>query len=178
MNGKTLSCAIRAAAVALALGPITLAQSPNHLSGLINDFSPVSVNPPGLWEIRGEWSLDLKGQSGNADFSAVLTMDHSDFWLLANPTALQTPSLRGPHTHDIQMENATVTPIPGGLRVSGPATITGNGAPAPFGTESTLEIEITGGQIVPLSNVTLTFGGDATKHFSSQPLHGVVRNPK
>ena len=59
--------------------------------------------------------------------------------------------------------------------------ITGNGSTAPFETTpptSTLQIDITGGNLVVFSNVALTFGGAAVKHFGSNPLAGVVSSVK
>src|SRR5450759_5814354 len=57
-----------------------------HLRGLINDYTPVT-GVSGPWEMRGEWSLDLKGDSGLANFSANLNMTHSDYWVVLNPGA-------------------------------------------------------------------------------------------
>jgi len=39
---------------------------------------------------------------------------------------------------------------------------------------SLVDVQITGGEAVPYSNITLTFGGSASSHFGHQPLHGVV----
>ena len=65
------------------------------------------------------------------------------------------------------------------LPVTGPATITGNGKfPPPFGTASTLQIDVVGGNSVAFSNVKFTFGGDAAKHFGTQPVNGVIRSAK
>ncbi len=95
----------------------------------------------------------------------------------ADPNNLVT---RNAHTHHISLVNGRVTAIPGGFRVSGQAsetTITGNGATALFETDpptSTLQIDVTGGNLVSFSNVTLTFGGAAVKHFGLNPLSGVV----
>ncbi len=62
----------------------------------------------------------------------------------------------------------------GGFVVRGPATITGNGSPAPFGNPSSLTICVLGGNDVTYSNVTLTFGAPASNHFGKQAVHGVV----
>ena len=48
----------------------------------------------------------------------------------------------------------------------------------PFGTNSTLQVDVTGGDLVAYSNVTLTFGGDAAKHFGTNPVAGVVSGVK
>ena len=47
-------------------------RTPMHFSGLINDYTPATINGKlvGPWEMHGTWSLDLKGRSGLADFSA------------------------------------------------------------------------------------------------------------
>ena len=62
--------------------------------------------------------------------------------------------------------------------MTGPAHVTGNGSPAPFQTggrpPSTVQICITGGSTVTLSNFTLTFVGPATGHFGTYAIHGVV----
>lgn len=147
-----------------------------HFSGLIDD---VTISSVGSWAIHGVWSLDLKGESGEADFTAAVDMERSDYFFVANPTA--DPNLlatRNAHTHNIAIVDGTVTSIPGGFRVSGPATLTGNGGTPPFGTSSTLQVDITGGDIVAFSNVKLTFGGNAATHFGSLPVSGVVRRWK
>ena len=66
----------------LALGISALAQTPKHMRfrGLFRDYTPAN-NPAtvaGPWEVGGEWSLELKGESDKVDFSAALTMVHSD----------------------------------------------------------------------------------------------------
>ena len=63
------------------------------------------------------------------------------------------------------------------LVVTGTATTTGNGGPAPFEAKgpSTLQVCIMGGSQVVYSNVTLVYTGPATGHFGTQPIHGVVR---
>jgi hypothetical protein len=207
MKSKTLLgmvCAI--ATVVLAVGIGTLAQdpSPKHLSGLINDYSPETIagKVVGPWEMHGKWSLDLKGRSGLADFSAEMTMELSDHAMevaIANgvitngePTTFDDPETRIPHTHHITMKDAMVssdtstcptyappaTTNPG-FMVMGPAHITGNGSPAPFSKNdtvlSTLQVCVNGGSDVPFSNVTLVFGTPASGHFGSQAIHGVVR---
>jgi hypothetical protein len=150
-------------------------------AGVINDYTPaedMAVTPfknlGGPWEIRGVWSLTVKGHSGRADFSAALTMERTDVGVTDNGGDLNMPSTRVAHTHHITVTNGTVTSITGGFEVSGAATITGNGNPAPFGEPSTLQIDVTGGSDVAYSNVALTFGGKAVGHFGSQAVHGVV----
>jgi hypothetical protein len=125
-----------------------------------------------------------------------MTMEHSDYWILQNPTTppnspnVDNPGTRSPHTHHITMTDAvlsydtSVCPanIPAttvlGFVVTGPVSITGNGSPAPFETKgpSTLQVCINGGTVVQFSNVTLVLTGPAaTGHFGGQPIHGVVR---
>jgi hypothetical protein len=89
----------------------------------------------------------------------------------ANPNSVAT---RNPHTHHIVVSGGTVTSIPGGFRVTGAALITGNGSTAPFGSSSTVQVDVTGGDLVSPSNIKLTFGGDAVAHFGSQAFSGVV----
>ena len=157
------------------------AQGPKgfHASGSIDD---VTVPSAGAWVIHGKWSLDAKedrnGEFSTADFSAVMTMERSDYYLVLNP-ALDPENLatRNAHTHHITLEDAVVTPIAGGFRLTGPATVTGNGAPAPFGA-STLQVDIVGGSVVSFSNLKLTFGGGAATHFGSQPLSGAVQKSR
>ena len=211
MKNKTLGWAVRIAAV-LVLGAATsaLAQAPTpqHFSGLINDYSPETIagKVVGPWEMHGKWSLDLKGRSGLADFSAEMTMELSDHAMevaIANalaagvtPPSFDDPETRIPHTHHITMKDAKVSyPAPGvcppyatpntttvGIMVTGSAYITGNGGPAPFSKNDTvlsmLQVCVNGGTDVPYSNVSLVFGAPANGHFGMQAIHGVVREHK
>jgi len=181
MNRNSITRALGIIAiVALAVSVGALAQSPSpvHLAGLINDYTPKTINGSavGPWEIRGEWSLTLQGDSDTANFSAILTMEKSDYWvywysLLHNVTDIDTLD-RTPHTHHITLVGGMVNPIANGFSVSGPVTITGNGnAVLP---NSNLEVDITGGDTVAHSNITLKFTGGAAGHFGSQAIHGVV----
>ncbi len=157
---------------------------PEHLSGLISDYTP-ETGVSGPWEIRGAWSLDLKGHSGTANFSAILNMTHSDYWIVLNPSAVDDNSAttgRHPHTHHITLDDAVVTRISDNeFTVTGPVNVTGDGSPAPFmknctsSTPCTLTLDIVGGTTVEFSNITLTFGGPPTGHFGKQAIHGVVR---
>jgi hypothetical protein len=174
VTNKPFWCAVQIVVLVLVVSIGGLAHPPKQidLRGLINDYTPASVGGP--WEIRGVWSLRVKGESGKADFSAALTMVHSDLGVTGGD--LESPAARSAHTHHITLVDATVTPITNGFRVSGPAIITANGNfPPPFGPSSTLQIDITGGNSVAFSNIKLTFGGDATGHFGSQAVNGVVR---
>jgi len=148
--------------LAISIGALAQAPTPVKLSGLFNDFTPAGAS--GAWEVRGEWSLKVKGDLGTADFSAALTM------------GLNTLAARNAHTHHITLVDGVVTPLTNGFRVTGTATITGNGNfPPPFGGSSTVQIDITGGNTVAFSNIQLTFGGNAVAHFGPQPVNGVVR---
>ena len=211
MNSKALRWMAGAVAVVvLALGICARAQArtPTHFSGLINDYSPETISGKvvGPWEMHGKWSLDLKGTSGLADFSAEMTMELSDHAMevaIANalaagtvPPTFDDPETRTPHTHHITMKDAKVSyPAPGacpayappvttnpGFMVTGPAYITGNGSPAPFSKNDTvlsmLQVCVNGGSDVPFSNVTLVFGAPASGHFGAQAIHGVVHRPK
>jgi hypothetical protein len=198
MKNKVISWTLRTIAIlALAVGTGAQAQapSPRHFSGVFNDYTP-ATGVSGPWEMHGTWSLKLEGDSGKADFSAFMTMEHSDYWILAHPITLpnspnvDNPGTRSPHTHHITMKDAVVsydtsvcptnnpaTTVPGFV-VTGPVSITGNGSPAPFEAKgpSTLQVCINGGTEIQFSNVTLVLTGPAaTGHFGGQPIHGVVR---
>jgi len=202
MENKTLTWALRLIAVAaLALTASAQAQAPtpDHFSGIINDYTP-ATGVSGPWELHGTWSLKLKGESGKADFSAILNMEHDDYWVLANPTTppatptVDNPGARSPHTHRIIMTDALVSsdtsacPVDSPATtarfvVTGPADIAANGTSAPFQTKggvttlSTLQVCVSGGTEVTFSNVTLMFASKspATTHFGSLPIHGAVR---
>jgi hypothetical protein len=161
---------------------------PDRLSGLLNDYTPGTVTK-GPYEMRGEWSLDLHRKSGKASLSAVMNMETSDWGVSKGIVDPDVPTTRGAHTHHITMDDATVTldtsvcppfspATSGGFVVTGPAHVTGNGSPAPFESNgnplSTIQICITGGSAVELSNFTLTFSGPATGHFGTYAIRGVV----
>ncbi len=122
------------------------APSPTHFSGIINDYT-AATGVGGPWEMHGTWSLKLKGDSGKADFSAVMTMEHPDSWIAANPGTppnlnVDNPGTRSPHTHHLTMTDALVSYNPSvcpattvRFLVTGPADITGNGTAAPFQTK-------------------------------------------
>lgn len=187
MKNKGLRGAVEMiAVVVLAATPWVLAQDlPRvHLSGLINDYTPMS-GVGGPWEIRGEWSLELKGDTGTATFSANINMTHSDYWVVLNPGAADDNSAktgRHPHTHLITVPNAKITALAnGGFALSGPVYVTADGEAAPFMskcsdlTPCNLTIDLVGGKVLPLSNITLTFSGAPTTHFGMQAIHGFIR---
>ena len=172
--------------LAIATGALAQAAPPAHMGGLINDYTP-ETGVSGPWEMRGDWSLALNEHSGKANFSAVLNMTHSDYWIVLNPSAVDddTSTGRHPHTHHINLNNVRVTQLTtGGFEMSGPVTVSADGSPAPFmsscspSAPCTLTVDVTGGSSVELSNITLTFGGPPTTHFGTQPIHGVVRRRK
>ena len=104
------------AVLVLAVPFAALAQAPvpDHFRGLLNDYTP-STGVSGPWEMHGTWKLKLNERTGTADFSAVMTMEHPDSWIAANPgTPPATPNIdnpmsRSPHTHHINMTDAFVT---------------------------------------------------------------------
>jgi hypothetical protein len=164
----TLACIV---AVALVAGTYAVAQEAvtNRLAGTINDYSAAS----GGWHVTAEWSLQLKGATGNADFSAAMTMVRSDLWVLQTGADPTDPELRTPHTHHVGIVDGVVTPLANGFRITGAATITSNGSPAGF-SGSQVQVDITGGTAIAYSNVKLTFAGGAAGHFGTHPLDGVV----
>ena len=148
-------------AAVLTLSMPALAQAPPvaHATGLINDYTP-SLDASGPWHVAGGWSLSVNAASGKVDFVASLAMVRSD-----NAT-------RSPHTHHVHVSEAVVTTLANGYRISGTATFASNGNLAGF-SGSPIDIEVTGGNAVALSNLTITFGGGAVTHFGPQ-LRGVV----
>lgn len=180
--------------IAIAVAAIALMRAqaqdirPIRFSGVISDYSPSTV-PGGPYEIRGDWSLDMQ-RTGTATFSADLNMETSDYGISsATQVDPANPGTRSPHTHHINITDATVSydtsscpansppTTLSGLMVTGTATTTGNGGPATFEAKgaSTLQVCIMGGSQVAYSNVTLVYTGPATAHFGTQPIHGVVR---
>jgi hypothetical protein len=155
-----------------ARAPLPQGSMPERFGGVMNAYSPQTATGP--YEIRGPWSLKLKRNFTKADFSAALNMELSDGWVLTLNGGNFDPNARGAHTHHITLVDADVTPLANGFQVSGTATITVNGNPAPV-SPTPLVIAITGGSIVQFSNITLTFGLPASGHFGTAPLSGVVR---
>jgi hypothetical protein len=180
MKEKAFRRLLQIGVFALAVSLAAVAQSSTQMrfSGVINDYTPATVSGP--WEIRGEWSLQLTGDSGKASFSAVLTMERSDEGVLLNGGGdFVTPAGRHAHTHHVMLDDGTVTPLANGFRVTGTATIAGNGNPPPdFGILSPVQIDIVGGSIVQFSNIKLSFGDPASTHFGTLPFNGVVLNFK
>jgi hypothetical protein len=165
--------------LAMATGALAQTPAPTQFSGVINDYSPsTTVTPTGPWEMRGPWTLTLNQDSSQADFSAMLTMELSDYTRSpSNVDSSSSTTGRMQHTHHIAIKAGTITQIAtGGFELTGPVTITKNGSPAPLAA-STLTVDITGGTSVGFSNITLQFEGGATAHFGPQMIHGVVSSP-
>ena len=78
MKSKTLASAVRVLSLLLLVsGTCALAQEsrPVHLTGLLNDYSPLDPNIKGSpYEMHGQWSMDVNAEEGTADFSADMTM--------------------------------------------------------------------------------------------------------
>ncbi len=148
--------------------------NPTAFSGVINAYSPQTTST-GPYEVRGPWSLTLTDDATKADFSAALDMELSDGWVLTKNNGNFDPNARGAHTHHVTLVGAEVVRTATGLRVSGMATITLNGSPAPV-SPSPMTIQITGGTDVPFSNITLTFTPPGSNHFGTEPLPGVIQS--
>ena len=202
MHSKTFFWSVGAWVLVLALGTSAAAQgrSREHFSGTINDFTPAhnaQGSASGPWVMHGVWRLDLSRDGSTADFSAALTMEDSDYWLLINPNPPadpDSPAARTPHTHHIAMKDAQVTSDPSsvasgcptasykpptttGFMITGSASVTGNGGYPPFapqGQTSLLTVCVTGGTQVAFSNITLAFGMPASGHFGTQAINGAV----
>jgi hypothetical protein len=171
---------------------------PTHFRGLLNDYSPASVNgvtiKGGPYEMHGTWKLDIDEGGYSASFSAALTMQTVDF---LNPSPTFDPGTLGAHTHQISVPRGmvhdgptdwvsmcpTLSPaVTGGFVVTGMAYVTANGSNPPFGNPSPVTICILGGSnpnlpssaYVQFSNFTLTIAAPASSHFGPQPIHGVV----
>jgi hypothetical protein len=194
LNSQRVRGALAICGIAIAVAAIALMRAqaqdirPIRFSGVINDYSPSTV-AGGPYEIHGDWSLDMQ-RTGTANFSADLNMETSDYGISsATQVDPANPATRSPHTHHINLVDATVSydtsscpannppTTLSGLVVNGTATTTGNGGPAPFEAKgaSTLQVCIMGGSQIAYSNVTLVYTGPATGHFGTQPIHGVVR---
>jgi hypothetical protein len=180
MKSKAFERAGRIIAVLVSTSIAALAQNATakSFSGVINAYSPQTTTTTGTtgpYEIRGPWSLKIEGDSGKADFSAALNMELSDGWVITENNSNFDPNARGAHTHHVTLVDGDVTTtLTGGLLITGTATITLNGNPAPI-SPSPMTIEITGGTDVKFSNIALTFGSPGSNHFGTEPLPGVVR---
>jgi hypothetical protein len=131
--------------------------APTKLEGVINDFTDVT-NAAGAWHITGDWSAHRQGNSGKVDFVASLAM------VRVNGSSA--------HTHHLGLFGADVAVTPTGYLITGQPALTTNGNAAFAGSQVT--IEISGGNLVPASNVKITLTGPAAGHFVDLPLDGVV----
>ena len=160
MKDKAFAWIVRTfviAVLAVTASAQSQAPTPDHFSGILNDYT-AATGVGGPWEMHGTWSLKLKKEYGKADFSVVMTMEHPDYWVLANPPVpatppvptlsptVDSPGLRNPHTHHLTMTDAMVSydtmnvcPVDSPATtvrfvLTGVADITGNGTSAPFQT--------------------------------------------
>lgn len=158
-----------------------------HFAGLLNDYTPsAAITKGGPYEMRGKWSLDVDERHGAARFSAALNMETSDYGIAQGTVNKDDPTTRGAHTHHISVTDGSVSPdwttscpkfspaTTDGFVITGSATITGNGGPAPFGNPSPVTICVLGGGDVKFSNITIAFGLPASGHFGTQAIHGVI----
>lgn len=172
------------AVVVVAVSLAAMAQDSDEVvrfSGTIGDYTlantPSTVGGP--WDVHGQWQLRVNWITLKAAFTAELTMVRSDEGALAHG-GLDSAMARNAHTHHIKLVNGNVIGINHGFEVTGTATLTANGKTPPnppFSSASVpITISITGGDLVPFSNMQLSLGGDAVGHFGSKPLLGVVKN--
>lgn len=180
MSNKIRFALFLVAAMAVALSTQSFAQ-PNaadvpvtNVSGTFNDYVWVEAGAgAGAWHVTGEWTARANQSSGKGEFIGSLQGVRSDLWVLQTFADPANPALRTPHTHHIGLVNAAVTALSNGVQLEGTATITGNGSVAPY-SNSLVRVEITGGNLIPHSNIKLTFFGAAVGHFGPQPYEGLV----
>ena len=148
--------------------------SQTHVTGILADHVWVDLGAgAGPWQVSGTWSARVSGISGKGEFVAAILGVRSDLWVLQTGADPQT-SPRMPHTHHVALPDATVTAIPGGIRLTGNAIMTTNGNVATDFSGSPIVVDITGGNTVQWSNMKLTFLGQSTGHFGSHTYDGVV----
>jgi hypothetical protein len=198
MNSRTLRWLVTAGAVLVSSGGAaagaaqveerqSFLSSDVHYAGLINDYTPsAAVTKGGPYEMRGKWSLEVNERRGTATFSAAMNMETSDYGITQGTVNKDDPTTRGAHTHHISVTDGIVNAdwmtycpkfspvITEGFVITGTATITGNGSPAPFGNPSPVTICVLGGGDVKYSNLTIAFGAPASSHFGPQAIHGLV----
>lgn len=184
MSSKALRWMAGLGILVLAMALAAVAQDSDGVQfrGTIGDYTLASTPPTvgGPWKVEGEWQLHVNWRLLKAWFTAQLTMVRSDEGAMAHG-GLDSATARNAHTHHIRLINGTVTPLSNGsFEVSGTATLTANGKTPPnppFSSASVpITINITGGDLVPFSNVQLSLGGDAVGHFGNKPLLGVVKS--
>ena len=98
-------------------------------------------------------------------------MVRSDLWVVQTQANPADTEARSPHTHHVALSNGQVTTLANGIRITGEATVTGSGN---FSFLSPVTIDVTGGAVVPYSNISVTFGTGGSGHFGTAPLNGVV----
>ena len=181
MKNKAFGWAVLTIAVlilAASVGALAQTSSLTTFSGDINAYSPQATSSTGAvtgpYEIRGPWSMTLKGAS-TANFSTDLNMEESDGWCMTQNGSNFDPAARNAHTHHITLVNAAVTTITNGFQITGTATIMANGAISTTLSPSVLTVQVTGGTDRKYSNITLTFQAPASTHFGTEPVAGVVR---
>jgi hypothetical protein len=145
--------------------------TPTKLEGVINDFSPRSTTPTGPYLVNGTWALQFN-PSGQASFTASLTMVRSDLWFVETNGDPDSQVARNFHSHHIVVTDGRIETVNNTIVVTGAAIITSNGNEVFPG--SSVQIEISGGNAVARSNMKLIIGGPAAAHFTSQPYEGVV----
>lgn len=183
----TLACVAGLGGLTLAGDSAYYSPPPVHYAGLINDYTPsAAVTKGGPYEMRGHWTLDVDERHGAARFSAAMNMETSDFGITQGTVNKDDPTTRGAHTHHISMTDGVVNSdwttscpkfspaVTEGFVITGMATITGNGGPAPFGNPSPITICVLGSADVKSSNITIAFGTPASGHFGTQAIHGVI----
>jgi hypothetical protein len=162
--------------LAASIGALAQNSAATTFSGELNAYSPQTTGSSGTtgpYEIRGPWSLTVKGST--ASFSTDLNMEESDGWCMTQNGSNFDPAARGAHTHHITLVNAAVTQTATGFEVSGSATIMSNGTIAAI-SPSVLTIDVTGGTDRKFSNITLTLQAPASGHFGTEPMMGVIRS--
>jgi len=181
MKNKALGWTVLTIAVlilAASVGALAQTSSLTTFIGDINAYSPQATSSTGAvtgpYEIRGPWSMTLKGAS-TANFSTDLNMEESDGWCMTQNGSNFDPAARNAHTHHITLVNAAVTTITNGFQITGTATIMANGAISTTLSPSVLTVQVTGGTDRKYSNITLTFQAPASTHFGTEPVAGVVR---
>jgi hypothetical protein len=152
-------------------------------TGVFNAYSQQITTKAGLtgpYEVRGPWTIKLKKDGSKADFSAAVTMVFTDGWAMTLNAGNFDPTMRNAHTHHITLTDADVIwNLTGGFEITGTATVTLNGNPAPITVAPTpVVINVTGGTDVEFSNISLTFLPPGSSHFGTAPLNGVVHNAK
>ena len=162
---RLISLVLLLALTALAASAHALFQAdplPTKMSGLLNDFSPTTTAPAGPYLVTGPWTLQWQ-PSGKAEFTASLTMVRPD---------ATSQATRNFHTHHLRVSDGAVTIAGNSIVMTGDVVITSNGNQVLPG--SSVQVEITGGSSLALSNMRLTFIGPAAAHFTSEPYEGVL----